>query len=143
MAQLKTDLPRETREDVTYAFREMLRNAIEYGGKNDPASVLRLVCTAPTPAPVFRAQRIQRDPFAPGTCTTRILVIVFPSDHILHLRSVARSTGPMLSAPRTCHGIKRRPEDPQYDRLPSPGRGSTNKSLKRVARCVVKQRIKH
>jgi anti-sigma regulatory factor (Ser/Thr protein kinase) len=37
MSQLKTDLPRETRENVTYAFREMLRNAIEYGGRNDPS----------------------------------------------------------------------------------------------------------
>jgi DNA-binding response OmpR family regulator len=36
MSQLKTDLPRLTRESVTYAFREMLRNAIEYGGHNDP-----------------------------------------------------------------------------------------------------------
>ncbi|HAF12299.1 MAG TPA: histidine kinase [Blastocatellia bacterium] len=36
MSQLKTDLPRETRDNVIYAFREMLRNAIEYGGKNDP-----------------------------------------------------------------------------------------------------------
>lgn len=36
MAQLKTDLPQITRESVTFAFREMLRNAIEYGGKNDP-----------------------------------------------------------------------------------------------------------
>lgn len=36
MSQLKTDLPQLTRETVTYAFREMLRNAIEYGGKNDP-----------------------------------------------------------------------------------------------------------
>ena len=36
MSQLKTDLPRLTRESVTYAFREMLRNAIEHGGKNDP-----------------------------------------------------------------------------------------------------------
>jgi CheY-like chemotaxis protein len=36
MSQLKTDLPPLTRETVTYAFREMLRNAIEYGGKNDP-----------------------------------------------------------------------------------------------------------
>ena len=35
MTQLKTDLPRATRENVTYAFREMLRNAIEHGGKND------------------------------------------------------------------------------------------------------------
>ncbi|HEY0546654.1 MAG TPA: response regulator [Pyrinomonadaceae bacterium] len=36
MAQLNTDIPQETRESVTYAFREMLRNAIEHGGKNDP-----------------------------------------------------------------------------------------------------------
>lgn len=36
MSQLKTDLPRETRDNVIYAFREMLRNAIEYGGKSDP-----------------------------------------------------------------------------------------------------------
>jgi DNA-binding response OmpR family regulator len=37
MSQLKTDLPTITRESVTYAFREMLRNAIEHGGKNDPS----------------------------------------------------------------------------------------------------------
>ena len=36
MSNLKTDLPAKTRETVTYAFREMLRNAIEHGGKNDP-----------------------------------------------------------------------------------------------------------
>jgi DNA-binding response OmpR family regulator len=42
MAQLKTDLPRETRENVTYAFREMLRNAIEYGGKNDPGECVEV-----------------------------------------------------------------------------------------------------
>lgn len=36
MSQLKTDLPQETRESVSYAFREMLRNAVEHGGKNDP-----------------------------------------------------------------------------------------------------------
>jgi DNA-binding response OmpR family regulator len=35
MSNLKTDLPTQTRETVTYAFREMLRNAIEHGGKND------------------------------------------------------------------------------------------------------------
>jgi len=42
MAQLKTDLPRETRENVTYAFSEMLRNAIEYGGKNDPSQCVEV-----------------------------------------------------------------------------------------------------
>ena len=42
MSQLKTDLPPLTRETVTYAFREMLRNAIEYGGKNDPAQFVEV-----------------------------------------------------------------------------------------------------
>ena len=35
MSNLKTDLPTLTRETITYAFREMLRNAIEHGGKSD------------------------------------------------------------------------------------------------------------
>lgn len=42
MTQLKTDLPRATRESVTLAFREMLRNAIEYGGKNDPSQYVEV-----------------------------------------------------------------------------------------------------
>ena len=37
MTQLKIELPQVMRESITYAFREMLRNAIEHGGKNDPA----------------------------------------------------------------------------------------------------------
>ncbi|HMF58181.1 MAG TPA: response regulator [Pyrinomonadaceae bacterium] len=36
MTQLTTELPQKTRENVTYAFREMLRNAIEHGGKYNP-----------------------------------------------------------------------------------------------------------
>jgi DNA-binding response OmpR family regulator len=42
MSQLKTDLPQLTRETVTYAFREMLRNAIEHGGKNDPSQAVEV-----------------------------------------------------------------------------------------------------
>jgi DNA-binding response OmpR family regulator len=42
MSQLKTDLPPITRETVTYAFREMLRNAIEHGGKNDPTQFVEV-----------------------------------------------------------------------------------------------------
>jgi DNA-binding response OmpR family regulator len=42
MSQLKTDLPTITRESVTYAFREMLRNAIEHGGKNDPSQYVEV-----------------------------------------------------------------------------------------------------
>jgi len=36
LMQLKTDLPQETRDEIALAFREMLNNAIEYGGKLDP-----------------------------------------------------------------------------------------------------------
>ena len=36
LTQLKADLPAETREAIAYAFREMLNNAIEHGGKLDP-----------------------------------------------------------------------------------------------------------
>lgn len=42
MAQLKTDLPTITRQSVSYAFREMLRNAIEHGGKNDPTQYVEV-----------------------------------------------------------------------------------------------------
>ncbi|MBA3322692.1 MAG: response regulator [Pyrinomonadaceae bacterium] len=36
LLQLKTDIPPDTRDQIAYAFREMLRNAIEHGGKYDP-----------------------------------------------------------------------------------------------------------
>lgn len=36
MTQLKTDLPPGTRRGIADAFRELLRNAIEHGGKDDP-----------------------------------------------------------------------------------------------------------
>lgn len=42
MTQLETDLPAETRDSVIYAFREMLRNAIEHGGKNDPTQTVEV-----------------------------------------------------------------------------------------------------
>jgi CheY-like chemotaxis protein len=42
MSQLKTDLPAATRDSVTYAFREMLQNAIEHGGKNDPSQFVEV-----------------------------------------------------------------------------------------------------
>jgi CheY-like chemotaxis protein len=42
MSQLDTDLPEEVRESVAYAFRELLLNAIEWGGKLDPKRVVRI-----------------------------------------------------------------------------------------------------
>jgi CheY-like chemotaxis protein/anti-sigma regulatory factor (Ser/Thr protein kinase) len=42
MARLDTDLPEDVRESVGYAFRELLLNAIEWGGKLDPKRRVRI-----------------------------------------------------------------------------------------------------
>ncbi len=44
LVQLKADLPEETREAMAYAFREMLNNAIEHGGKLDPSKSVEVLC---------------------------------------------------------------------------------------------------
>jgi DNA-binding NarL/FixJ family response regulator len=46
--ELETDLPPQAREDVAGAFRELLMNAIEHGGRSDPHKLVRasLVHTA-------------------------------------------------------------------------------------------------
>jgi CheY-like chemotaxis protein len=44
LVQLKADLPEETREAMAYAFREMLNNAIEHGGKLDPTKYVEVLC---------------------------------------------------------------------------------------------------
>jgi CheY-like chemotaxis protein/anti-sigma regulatory factor (Ser/Thr protein kinase) len=42
--QLETKLPDEARESVAQAFRELLSNAIEWGGRLDPARTVRISC---------------------------------------------------------------------------------------------------
>jgi two-component system, OmpR family, response regulator len=42
MSQLKSDLTEEDREHVGFAFRELLTNAIEWGGKLDPSKRVRI-----------------------------------------------------------------------------------------------------
>jgi CheY-like chemotaxis protein/anti-sigma regulatory factor (Ser/Thr protein kinase) len=42
--QLETDLPESVREAVAQAFRELLNNAIEWGGKLDPQRKVRISC---------------------------------------------------------------------------------------------------
>jgi CheY-like chemotaxis protein/anti-sigma regulatory factor (Ser/Thr protein kinase) len=44
LIQLKADLPEDTREAMAYAFREMLNNAIEHGGKLDPTKYVEVLC---------------------------------------------------------------------------------------------------
>jgi len=41
---LEADLPAAVRESVAFAFRELLNNAIEWGGKLDPARKVRISC---------------------------------------------------------------------------------------------------
>lgn len=41
---LDADVPEETRESVGQAFRELLTNAIEWGGRLDPAQKVRIAC---------------------------------------------------------------------------------------------------
>jgi CheY-like chemotaxis protein/anti-sigma regulatory factor (Ser/Thr protein kinase) len=42
MARLDTDLPAELRESIAYAFRELLLNAVEWGGRLDPSRTVRI-----------------------------------------------------------------------------------------------------
>jgi len=42
--QLETDLPEPVRQSVAQAFRELLTNAIEWGGKLDPNRKVRISC---------------------------------------------------------------------------------------------------
>ena len=44
MARLDSDLPAEVRSSVGQAFRELLMNAIEWGGKLDPGQTVRISC---------------------------------------------------------------------------------------------------
>ena len=44
LMQLKADLPENVREAMAYAFREMLNNAIEHGGKLDPTKFVEVSC---------------------------------------------------------------------------------------------------
>jgi anti-sigma regulatory factor (Ser/Thr protein kinase) len=42
--QLEMSLPEDVRESVAQAFRELLLNAIEWGGKLDPSRTVRISC---------------------------------------------------------------------------------------------------
>ena len=44
MMRLEADLPQAVRESVGQAFRELLSNAVEWGGKLDPTRTVRISC---------------------------------------------------------------------------------------------------
>lgn len=81
MRQVKIDLPEETREGVAQAFRELLMNAVEWGGGLDPTrrvriSLLRtkrmLQYRVSDPGPGFRTEDLQHAAIsnAPGDMFT-------------------------------------------------------------------------
>lgn len=52
--QLEADLPEAVRESAGYAFRELLTNAIEWGGKLDPKRKVRISCVRAKRMLVYR-----------------------------------------------------------------------------------------
>lgn len=44
MARLEASLAPELRDSIAYAFRELLLNAVEWGGKLDPTQTVRIAC---------------------------------------------------------------------------------------------------
>lgn len=54
MEQLDTKLARGTREKLAYAFRELLTNAIEWGGRLDPTRKVRIACLRTKRIVMFR-----------------------------------------------------------------------------------------
>ena len=44
MAHLDANLAPDVRESIAYAFRELLLNAVEWGGKLDPSRTVRIAC---------------------------------------------------------------------------------------------------
>lgn len=83
MARLEADLPEEVRESIGYAFRELLMNAIEWGGRLDPKRKVRIA--------YVRAQRMLMyriaDP-GPGFTMQDLphAAIAHPGDPIEHMR---------------------------------------------------------
>lgn len=68
LAQLDADLPQEVGEAISYAFSEMLSNAVEYGGRLDPAERVEIrfmrlkrsvICQIKDPGDGFDPARLQ------------------------------------------------------------------------------------
>ena len=77
LAQLKTDLSDEVREAVGRAFRELLLNAVEWGGKLDPTRKVRIACLRMKRMILYRIQ----DP-GPGFKVEELphAAVSYPSD---------------------------------------------------------------
>jgi CheY-like chemotaxis protein/anti-sigma regulatory factor (Ser/Thr protein kinase) len=54
LAHLDSDLPEDVRGNVGHAFRELLMNAIEWGGRLDPTQTVRIACLRTRRMVLFR-----------------------------------------------------------------------------------------
>jgi len=54
VARLSADLPEDVVDSVSYAFRELLLNAVEWGGKLDPSRQVRIACVRTDRVLIYR-----------------------------------------------------------------------------------------
>jgi PAS domain S-box-containing protein len=54
IARLSADLPQDVVDSVSYAFRELLLNAVEWGGKLDPSRQVRITCVRTDRVLIYR-----------------------------------------------------------------------------------------
>ena len=88
--QLEAELPEDVRESVAQAFRELLMNAVEWGGKLDPTRTVRISCIRAKRMLLYRIA----DP-GEGFDIDRLphAAICNPDDDPLVISSFARSKG--------------------------------------------------
>ncbi|HVP44874.1 MAG TPA: response regulator [Terriglobales bacterium] len=83
MAQVKGDLPQEVRDSVGQAFREMLLNAVEWGGRFDPSRKVRIAYLRANRMVMYRIA----DPGAGFTFKELAhAAIAYPDDPIAHMK---------------------------------------------------------
>ena len=104
---LNADVPEDTRESVGQAFRELLTNAIEWGGRLDASQQVRISCLrteADAPLPHRRSRRRVRRGHA-AACR-RVQLAVRPA----RARAGARGAGPAARRARAADvaGARRR-----------------------------------
>jgi PAS domain S-box-containing protein len=83
VARLGADLPEDVRETVVFAFRELVMNAVEWGGKLDPDRKVRITCVRTDRLLMYRIA----DP-GPGFSLENLehAAIAHPDNPIEHMR---------------------------------------------------------
>jgi len=83
VARLGADLPQEVHESVVFAFRELVMNAVEWGGQLDPNRKVRITCVRTERLLMYRIA----DP-GPGFSLENLehAAIAHPGDPIEHMR---------------------------------------------------------